>query len=232
MKKGSSILTLLAVIMTLLGIGCGKNTPKNSVEIPNCDSVNVYTSDGVAGRDNIEISNRYKQIEDSIIREMQNVHFFSSRWGQSYGDTVIDGLEIRYNCVETTYPDDYIRRPDKYLNEYGEWVEKETITYGNRAGIIFSPTTDKSKKTDTVIITRKLLVDKLGRNDESWRNSKYILSHLRLDDVRNDSIIFSVLFYMNETDCGDMIYLKFAKDNPAGDFDIEFYISPDDEYDM
>ncbi|MDE5594991.1 MAG: hypothetical protein K2I89_05400, partial [Muribaculaceae bacterium] len=188
MKKGSPILTLLAVIMTLLGIGCGKNTPKNSVEIPNYDSVNVYTSNGVVCRDNIEISNLYKQIKDSIIREMQNVHFFSSSWGQTYGDTVIDGLKVRYNCVETTYPDDYIRCPVKCLNEYGEWIEKETITYGNRAGIIFSPATDKSKKADTVLITRKLLVDKLGWNDNSWRNNDYILSHLRLDDVRNDSI--------------------------------------------
>ncbi|MDE5568483.1 MAG: hypothetical protein K2J12_08570, partial [Muribaculaceae bacterium] len=77
MKNRFYGLTIMSLLL-YLSIGCAKNTPENNGEIQDSDSENICTPDDTVCRNNIEISNLYKQIKDSIIREMQNVHFFSS----------------------------------------------------------------------------------------------------------------------------------------------------------
>ena len=197
-----------------------KTNDEANTQVNICDSCINKSNAEVSDQDS-DCTDNKREFSGNVVMDNDNlnIRFYSSPWGNTQGDTVIDGLAIAYNCVQTTYPEDFIKRQSERLNEYGEWVKEEVIIYGNRASIRFrSLNTDK---TDTVLITRQMLVNALGRNDKSWRNDLYVLSHLKLKGVRNDSIIFILPFFMDDTDVGGPIELKFAKTNPARSMTIE-----------
>ena len=224
--KQSSLIAIFVLSIMLMLSSCVRSDKRAKTNDEAGNQVNIC--DSCINKSNAEVSDRDGDCTDHkgefsgndvMNNNNLNIRFYSSPWGNTQGDTVIDGLAIAYNCAQTTYPEDFIRRQSERLNEYGEWVKEEVIIYGNRASIRFRPL--NTAQTDTVLITRQMLVNALGRNDKSWRNDLYVLSHLKLKGVRNDSIIFILPFFMDDTDVGGPIELKFAKTNPANSMTIE-----------
>lgn len=239
MKRSSFYVFAMGFIATMI-YGCSGKTASGTaadVSMDEIDSIaqnpaDTIVTDTLPADDNSACVN--KGYTDSIDAANPSRRFRSALWGNTSGDTVVYGMKVSYECFETRNPEDYVIQQCNLLTSSGEYVKEEWITYGNRAKIIFAPASGASIGSDTIEITRQMLVDSLNRDPEIYRNERYILSHLRLNDVRNDSIIFSFSFYMYDTDGGNGIYLMFPKDNPvanmkiANDFDL---FDTDDEWD-
>lgn len=151
------------------------------------------------------------------------VSFSRYDFGHTLVDTLLDGIPLRYNCIETQYPEDYIFSGiSRETNVYGEFEPITLIAYGNRASIMWGKSDRSKSYSDTLLITRKLLADVLIQMGifEEERTKYFELSDLNFKEMRNDSLIFNLKFIKPD---GDILYgleLKFDKDSRDKTFTI------------
>lgn len=121
-------------------------------------------------------------------------------------DTIIDDYMISYKMRQSADTTDLIGPFDihRYTPIFENLSSYDTVLYHRAGEVIISITKikdDSIEKADTIIINRKMLADFVGEDIYSTL-SCYSIPSVYLENVKNDSITFSLGIYISDGDVG------------------------------